>query len=232
MLDAGQSACSISASTGVYLFTISRLCFKERTELQKSTGGFQRSFPPPISVMPSALSPLKGQKMLSRSPNPSPASSISLSFPALFVFTLNKLIWKLWSRPNTLFSLPDCQGLSHGGSYMDKGTFCIRIRLPPCVVSGDCLALASCFWDCLLFACTWFNDLGDTEIVLVCRVCLWAPEGCFLLPTLSAYMVPCIPWWTTMFMIGGERQGLHLLMFCRPLYDTITDGHCTWIAVL
>ena len=29
----------------------------------------QRSFPPPISAMPSISSPLKGQKMLSRSPN-------------------------------------------------------------------------------------------------------------------------------------------------------------------
>ena len=39
----------------------------------------QRSFPPPISVMPFILSPLKGQKMLFRSPKPSPISSISLS---------------------------------------------------------------------------------------------------------------------------------------------------------
>ena len=34
-----------------------------------------------------------------------------------------------------------CQGLSHGGSYMDKGTFHIRIGLFPVVVSGDYLAL-------------------------------------------------------------------------------------------
>ena len=39
----------------------------------------QRSFPPLISAMPSTSSPLKGQKMLSRSPNPSPTSSITLS---------------------------------------------------------------------------------------------------------------------------------------------------------
>ena len=30
-----------------------------------------------------------------------------------------------------------CQGPSHGGSYMDEGTSHIRIRLPPCFVSGD-----------------------------------------------------------------------------------------------
>ena len=47
-----------------------------------------------------------------------------------------------------------CKGPSHGGSYMDEGTFCIRIGLPPHVVSGDRLASASCFLDCLLFACT------------------------------------------------------------------------------
>ena len=39
----------------------------------------QRSFPPLISAMPSISSPLKGQKMLSRSPKPLPISSISLS---------------------------------------------------------------------------------------------------------------------------------------------------------
>jgi hypothetical protein len=33
-------------------------------------------------------------------------------------------------------------------------------------------------------------------------------------------------------MIGGECQDPHLLMLCRLLYDTITDSHCTWIAVL
>src|ERR1700761_5408624 len=45
----------------------------------------QRSFPSPISTMPSISSPLKGQKMLSRSPKPLPISSISLSPPAPLV---------------------------------------------------------------------------------------------------------------------------------------------------
>ena len=47
----------------------------------------QRSFPPQISTMPSISSPLKGQKMMSRSPNPSPASLINPSPPAPFAFT-------------------------------------------------------------------------------------------------------------------------------------------------
>ena len=50
-------------------------------------------------------------------------------------------------------AVTQCQGPSHGGSYMDEGTFHIRIGLPPRIVSGDCLASASCFLDCLLFAC-------------------------------------------------------------------------------
>ena len=36
-----------------------------------------------------------------------------------------------------------CQGLSHGGSYMDKGTSYIRIGLLPRIVTGDCLASVS-----------------------------------------------------------------------------------------
>ena len=36
-----------------------------------------------------------------------------------------------------------CHDPSHGGSYMAEGAFCIRIGLPPRVVSGDCL-VASC----------------------------------------------------------------------------------------
>ena len=77
MLDAGQSNCSISAATGIHPFTISRLCSKERSELQKFTGGRSKKLSPSntVSAMPSISSPLKGQKMLSRSPNPSPASS-------------------------------------------------------------------------------------------------------------------------------------------------------------
>jgi transposase len=39
MLDAGHSAHSIASITGVHASTISRLCSKEHSELQKSTGG-------------------------------------------------------------------------------------------------------------------------------------------------------------------------------------------------
>ena len=46
MLDAGQSTCSISAATGINPFTISRLCFKECSELQKSTDGCLKKLSP------------------------------------------------------------------------------------------------------------------------------------------------------------------------------------------
>ena len=46
MLDAGQSASSISASTDVHLSTISRLCSKEHSELQKSTEGCSKTLSP------------------------------------------------------------------------------------------------------------------------------------------------------------------------------------------
>jgi hypothetical protein len=39
MLDAGHSAHSIVSITGVHFSTISRLCFKECSKLQKSSGG-------------------------------------------------------------------------------------------------------------------------------------------------------------------------------------------------
>ena len=46
MLDAGQSTCSISAATGIHPSTISRLCFKECSELQKSTDGCLKKLSP------------------------------------------------------------------------------------------------------------------------------------------------------------------------------------------
>ena len=39
MLDAGQSAHSITSATGLHVSTISKLCSKERSELQKAAGG-------------------------------------------------------------------------------------------------------------------------------------------------------------------------------------------------
>ena len=46
MLDAGQSASSISASTGLHPSTISILRSKEHSELQKSTGGCSKKLSP------------------------------------------------------------------------------------------------------------------------------------------------------------------------------------------
>ena len=46
MLDAGQSTRSISTATGVHSSTISRLRSKERSELQKSTGGCPKKLSP------------------------------------------------------------------------------------------------------------------------------------------------------------------------------------------
>ena len=46
MLDAGQSTRSISTATGVHSSTISRLRSKERSELQKSTGGHPKKLSP------------------------------------------------------------------------------------------------------------------------------------------------------------------------------------------
>ena len=37
-----------------------------------------------------------------------------------------------------------CHDPSHGGFYMAEGTLYIRIRLPPRVVSGDCLVSSRC----------------------------------------------------------------------------------------
>ena len=55
-----------------------------------------------------------------------------------------------------------CQGPSHGGSYMDKGMFHIRIRLLPYIVPGDCLAFSSFSMPLLLFAraCPMSDDSG------------------------------------------------------------------------
>ena len=37
-----------------------------------------------------------------------------------------------------------CHDPSHGGFYMAEGALYIRIGLPPCVVSGDCLVSSCC----------------------------------------------------------------------------------------
>ena len=46
-----------------------------------------------------------------------------------------------------LVRLTYCHDPSHGGSYMAEGAFCIRIGLPPRVVSGDCLASSRLWTD-------------------------------------------------------------------------------------
>ena len=63
---------------------------------------------------------------------------------------------------STLLDQPVCQGPSHGGSYMDKGTFRIRIGLLPYVVPGDHLASFSSSMSPLLFVCAYpmSNDPG------------------------------------------------------------------------
>ena len=63
------------------------------------------SFPLPTSAMPSTLLPLVELKMLSKWPNLYPTSSMNLSLPIQLVFIWKDLVWKLWSSPNTLFSL-------------------------------------------------------------------------------------------------------------------------------
>ena len=60
------------------------------------------------------------------------------------------------------------------------------------------------------------------RVVLVRRICLWAPGDCFPLPTSSTYMVPCIPWWTTIVkappMVGPTWTRVHLTLGsdCSP----------------
>ena len=44
---------------------------------------------------------------------------------------------------NVSYAHPWCHDPSHGGSYMDEGTFRIRIGLLPYVVPGDYLASSS-----------------------------------------------------------------------------------------
>ena len=46
MLDAGHSAHSIASTTGVHASTISRLCSKEHSELNKSSGGHPTKLSP------------------------------------------------------------------------------------------------------------------------------------------------------------------------------------------
>ena len=100
---------------------------------------------PPFYPMPSPSLMSTGQQVWAGDPPPLPLTPPTLWCPPLAHLLL-------------------CQGPSHGGSYMDKGTSHIKIRLLPVVVSGDCLASVSCFLLRLLFAHAWFNDPDDTGL--------------------------------------------------------------------
>ena len=113
---------------------------------------------------------------------------------------------------------------------MDEGTFRIRIGLPPCVVSRDCLASSSPSMLPLLFACACsmsnVHDLGVvlvrlTYLVIMCvgarlHGILYPMTGCVL------YLDGLLCW----------RRSLGLLMFPRLPYDSNTNSYCTWFTVL
>ena len=86
------------------------------------------------------------------------------------------------SDPHPIVSDVLCQGPSHGGSYMDKGTLYIRIGLPPfCLMFFGLLIvhMRMIWWS------KWYR------VVLVRCICLWAPGGCFycLFCLLTWYLV-------------------------------------------
>ena len=69
------------------------------------------------------------------------------------------------------FIHPQCHDPSHGGSYMAEGAFYIRIRLPPRVVSGDCLTSSRYGlidrYLCFLHVHVRCSMSGDLGVVLV-----------------------------------------------------------------
>ena len=84
---------------------------------------------------------------------------------------------------------------------MAEGAFCIRIGLPPCVVSGDCLASSRCgltdlYFHCRrahLMSCDWGCTSTSYRSPHVLPL-VYAALGAILLPIIgSADMVPCIP---------------------------------------
>ena len=113
---------------------------------------------------------------------------------------------------------------------MDEGMFHIRIRLPPHIVSGDCLTSSSHSMLPSLFARTCsMSDVCDLGVVIVHLICLvimcvgarshgtlYPMTGCVL------YLDRLLCW----------RYSLGLLMLPRLLYDSNTDSYCTWFAVL
>ena len=70
---------------------------------------------------------------------------IAKSLSGVHLVKNNYCMWSLFYDPQIIVGpgikkYSQCQGPSHGGSYMDEGTLHIRIGLPPRIVSGDYLA--------------------------------------------------------------------------------------------
>ena len=129
-----------------------------------------------------------------------------------------------------------CQGPSHGGSYMNKGTFCIRIRLLLIVVSGDFLTSfpTPClpYWSLVHVRCQMIQGCTSTSPPLFPFLCM-RPWGLYLLVILtSTCMVACTPWWTICHAFMMDCLSPCLLMLHGILHDTITSSYCTWFAVL
>ena len=117
---------------------------------------------------------------------PHPPSSPILNLIEPVWHKLKKIVQALSLIPITAL---ECQGPSHGGSYMDEGTFHIRIGLLLIVVSGDCLAFLSilCFIVCLGISNIWWY-----MVVLACCLLysqfMYAPLRAMLLDHVYVYL--------------------------------------------
>ena len=83
-----------------------------------------------------------------------------------------------------------CQGPSHGGSYMDEGTSHIRIRLLPVIVPGDCLASLS------------YSMLHCLLVHVQCPMI----QGCTSTSPPSLLIHVCAPGWWKVKASEGETQ--------------------------
>ena len=91
LLDSGHSAHQISSSTGLHTSTISRLCSKHRSSLQKSLGGCPPKLNPANTRHAIHLISPGRLRMLSRSPKHSGTSPTSLCLLRQFVVTCPRL---------------------------------------------------------------------------------------------------------------------------------------------
>ena len=113
---------------------------------------------------------------------------------------------------------------------MDKGTFHIRNRLPPRIVSGDCLASPSHSMLLSVSAGTCsMSDVHDLGVVLVRLICLVIMCVGACLHGILYPMTGCV-----LYLDGllCWQYSLGLLMFPRLLYDSNTDSYCTGFVVL